>query len=123
MGTRFCGTELFTLFSTVTQLLKVKLRLLYGLPREQNFFSLAGVPVTQTTTANTEVCVRFSILNGKPCRIVVVSVFGAIAVCLFPLWPPEVRLGVYYLSVAAAGFVGLIFVLCISKLRGILMST
>ena len=43
----------------------------------------------------------------------VVSVFGAIAVCLFPLWPPEVRLGVYYLSVAAACFVGLIFVLCI----------
>ena len=42
-----------------------------------------------------------------------VSVFGAIAVCLFPLWPPEVRLGVYYLSVAAACFVGLIFALCI----------
>merc|ERR1739838_688143 len=32
--------------------------------------------------------------------------FGAIAVCLFPLWPPEVRKGVYYLSVAAAGFLG-----------------
>jgi len=67
---------------------------------------------THTTTTNTEVCV---IDNTKPCCIVVVSVFGAIAVCLFPLWPPEVRLGVYYLSVAAAGFVGLIFVLCISK--------
>jgi len=48
------------------------------------------------------------------CRVVF-SVFGAIAVCLFPLWPPEVRLGVYYLSVAAACFVGLIFVLCIGK--------
>jgi len=43
----------------------------------------------------------------------IVSVFGSIAVCLFPLWPPEVRLGVYYLSVAAACFVGLICVLCI----------
>jgi len=45
--------------------------------------------------------------------IITVSVLGAIAVCLFPLWPPEVRLGVYYLSVAAACFVGFIFALCI----------
>merc|ERR1711988_1123897 len=27
-----------------------------------------------------------------------------IAVCLFPLWPPWMRLGVHYLSIAAAGF-------------------
>jgi len=38
-------------------------------------------------------------------------------VCLFPLWPPEVRLGVYYLSVAAACFVALIFILCIGEFR------
>ena len=44
-----------------------------------------------------------------------ISVLGAIAVCLFPLWPPEVRLGVYYLSLAAAGFVGFILSLCVSK--------
>ena len=43
-------------------------------------------------------------------------VLGAIAVCLFPLWPPEVRLGVYYLSIAAACFVGVIIALCIGEL-------
>lgn len=43
-------------------------------------------------------------------------VLGAIAVCLFPLWPPEVRLGVYYLSLAAAGFVGVILALCVIRL-------
>ena len=53
-------------------------------------------------------------VSGVSVRVsIAISVFGAIAVCLFPLWPPEVRLGVYYLSVAAACFVGLIFILCI----------
>merc|ERR1712008_71603 len=41
--------------------------------------------------------------------------FGAIAVCLFPLWPPEVRRGVYYLSVAAAGFLGVILGLAVVR--------
>uniref|UniRef100_U5EZQ0 Translocation protein SEC62 n=1 Tax=Corethrella appendiculata TaxID=1370023 RepID=U5EZQ0_9DIPT len=31
-------------------------------------------------------------------------VIGAIVICLFPLWPPLLRKGVYYLSLAAAGF-------------------
>ena len=44
-----------------------------------------------------------------------ILVLGAIGVCLFPLWPPEVRLGVYYISLAAAAFVGFILVLTISK--------
>jgi len=43
-------------------------------------------------------------------------VLGAIAVCLFPLWPPEVRLGVYYLSLCAAGFVGVMLALCVIRL-------
>lgn len=42
-------------------------------------------------------------------------VLGAIAICLFPLWPPSVRKGVYYLSVAAAGF--LIFIIALAILR------
>nr|CAD7567431.1 unnamed protein product [Timema californicum] len=42
-------------------------------------------------------------------------VLGAIAVCLFPLWPPSVRKGVYYLSVLAAGF--LIFIIALAILR------
>ncbi|XP_049956567.1 translocation protein SEC62 isoform X1 [Schistocerca serialis cubense] len=42
-------------------------------------------------------------------------VLGAIAICLFPLWPPSVRKGVYYLSVAAAGF--LVFIIALAVLR------
>jgi len=42
-------------------------------------------------------------------------VLGIIAVCLFPLWPAEMRQGVYYLSVAAAGFLVFIIVLAIIK--------
>ncbi|ROT85529.1 Translocation protein SEC62 [Penaeus vannamei] len=40
---------------------------------------------------------------------------GAIAVCLFPLWPPGVRKCVYYLSVAAAGFLGVILALAVVR--------
>ncbi|XP_076057459.1 translocation protein 1 isoform X2 [Oratosquilla oratoria] len=43
--------------------------------------------------------------------------FGAIAICLFPLWPPTVRKGVYYLSVAAAMFLG--FILGLAVIRAI----
>lgn len=42
-------------------------------------------------------------------------VIGAIVVCLFPLWPPMIRKGVYYLSIAAAGF--LVFILGLAALR------
>ncbi|XP_066997638.1 translocation protein SEC62 [Anabrus simplex] len=42
-------------------------------------------------------------------------VLGAIAICLFPLWPPSVRKGVYYLSIAAAGF--LIFIIALALVR------
>lgn len=42
-------------------------------------------------------------------------VLAVVALCLFPLWPPVVRKGVYYLSVGAAGF--LIFILGLAVLR------
>ncbi|XP_013771860.1 translocation protein SEC62-like [Limulus polyphemus] len=42
-------------------------------------------------------------------------VLGAIALCLFPLWPRIVRHYVYYLSVAAAGF--LVFIIALAVLR------
>jgi len=42
-------------------------------------------------------------------------VIAVIAVCLFPLWPSSVRQGVYYLSLAAAGF--LVFILALAVLR------
>lgn len=47
----------------------------------------------------------------------VLVVAGAIVVCLFPLWPPALRKGVYYLSVAAAGF--LVFILGLAVIRAI----
>ncbi|XP_075236961.1 translocation protein 1 [Lycorma delicatula] len=43
-------------------------------------------------------------------------VLGAIAICMFPLWPPTVRMGVYYLSVATAGFLMLIIALAVIRL-------
>ncbi|KAJ6649757.1 Translocation protein SEC62 [Pseudolycoriella hygida] len=42
-------------------------------------------------------------------------VIGAIVICMFPLWPPTIRKGVYYLSIAAAGF--LVFILGLVVLR------
>ncbi|XP_018397885.1 PREDICTED: translocation protein SEC62 [Cyphomyrmex costatus] len=42
-------------------------------------------------------------------------VLGAIGVCLFPLWPLTIRHGVYYISVAAAGF--LVFILALVIIR------
>ena len=56
---------------------------------------------------------------GNICRYYYIAgtaiVLGIIAVCLFPLWPMEMRQGVYYLSVAAAGFLVFIIVLAIIK--------
>lgn len=45
-------------------------------------------------------------------------VIGAIVICLFPLWPPSLRKGVYYLSIAAAGF--LVFLLGLVVIRFLL---
>lgn len=43
-------------------------------------------------------------------------VLGSIGICMFPLWPPTVRKGVYYLSIAAAGFLVLIIALATLRL-------
>jgi len=40
---------------------------------------------------------------------------GAVAVCLFPLWPSSVRKGVYYLSMAAFAFIGIILGLAVFR--------
>lgn len=42
-------------------------------------------------------------------------VVGAIAVCLFPLWPEWMRIGAYYLSLAAAGLLGIILALSVFR--------
>ncbi|KAL5281791.1 SEC62 family protein [Megaselia abdita] len=44
-----------------------------------------------------------------------ILLLGAILICLFPLWPPFLRKGVYYLSVLAAGF--LVFILALVVIR------
>ena len=40
--------------------------------------------------------------------------------CLYPLWPSQLRGGVYYLSWGGLGFVGFVIVLAICKFKYIL---
>merc|ERR1711988_819806 len=47
-------------------------------------------------------------------------VLVTIAVCLFPLWPPWMRLGVHYLSIAAAGF--LVFIIALGIIKYIIFA-
>jgi len=42
-------------------------------------------------------------------------VIGCIGVCLFPLWPAEVRTGVYYLSLVLASLLGVLLSLAVIK--------
>ncbi|MED6266123.1 Translocation protein S62 [Characodon lateralis] len=44
-----------------------------------------------------------------------ILVIAVIAATLFPLWPAEMRVGVYYLSVAAGCFVASILLLAVGK--------
>jgi translocation protein SEC62 len=43
-------------------------------------------------------------------------VLVVLAGVMFPLWPMSLRIGVWYLSMAALGFVGLFFVIAIIRL-------
>ncbi|TRY67427.1 hypothetical protein TCAL_05358 [Tigriopus californicus] len=47
-------------------------------------------------------------------------VLGIIAVCLFPLWPPIMRKGVHYLSIAAASF--LVFIIALGVFKYIIFA-
>merc|ERR1739844_724856 len=47
-------------------------------------------------------------------------VLGIIAICLFPLWPPIIRKGVHYLSIAAAGF--LVFIIALGVVKYIIFA-
>ena len=42
-------------------------------------------------------------------------ILGAISICLFPLWPSQVREGVYYVSIVGASFLGAILSLAVIK--------
>jgi len=55
-------------------------------------------------------------VNAKNFIIGLLMVLGAIGLCMFPLWPDELRIGVYYLSLCAAGFVGFILSLVVIRL-------
>lgn len=57
-------------------------------------------------------------VSAKTFLVGVVIVLGAISLCMFPLWPDDVRVGVYYISLCAAGFVG--FILSLVVIRFIL---
>jgi translocation protein SEC62 len=48
-------------------------------------------------------------------------VLVTIAVCLFPLWPPWMRLGVHYLSIGAAGF--LVFIIALGLLKYVVFAS
>lgn len=49
-----------------------------------------------------------------------ILLLGAIGICMFPLWPPMLRKGVYYLSLVAAGF--LVFMLALTVVRLIIFT-
>lgn len=42
-------------------------------------------------------------------------ILGVIAVCLFPLWPPVIRIGVYYISIAGLIFLSSVLTLAILR--------
>jgi len=58
---------------------------------------------------------RYDPTSTKMFFLGLAMVIGSIGVCLFPLWPHEVRLGVYYLSIAAMFFVGFIILLVVVR--------
>ncbi|XP_033764055.1 translocation protein SEC62-like isoform X2 [Pecten maximus] len=52
---------------------------------------------------------------AKTFVIGLLMVVGAAALCVFPLWPDELRVGVYYCSLAGASFVGFILFLVLVR--------
>lgn len=54
-------------------------------------------------------------IPAKTFIIGLLMVVGVVAFCLFPLWPDEMRIGVYYLSLVGASFVGFVLFLVILK--------
>ena len=58
---------------------------------------------------------KYDPLTPKRIFLGVIVVLGIIGVTLFPLWPPQVRVGVYYLSVCGGIFVGSILGIAAGK--------
>lgn len=70
-------------------------------PLSRYFFSCLNVP------SSSHACVLSSFFSP--------TVIAVIAATLFPLWPAEMRVGVYYLSVGAGCFVASILLLAVGK--------
>lgn len=51
--------------------------------------------------------------------MLLLAVIAVIAATLFPLWPAEMRVGVYYLSVAVGCFVASILLLAVGEWENI----
>ena len=58
---------------------------------------------------------KYDPLTPKKIILGVIVMLGIIGVTLFPLWPPSVRVGVYYLSICGGIFVGLILFIAAGK--------
>lgn len=58
-----------------------------------------------------ECCQAHTVCVCSVCFLVI----AVIAATLFPLWPAEMRVGVYYLSVAAGCFVASILLLAVGE--------
>merc|ERR1712200_105487 len=54
-------------------------------------------------------------VSAKTFFVGIIIVLGAISLCMFPLWPDDVHVGVYYISLCAAGFVGFILSLVVIR--------
>ena len=89
-------------------------------PQQLLFMLMMVIMMIKREGSNVSHCVQVYVwiydpVNAKTFLIGLLMVLGAIGLCMFPLWPEEVRVGVYYLSLSAAGFVGFILSLVVSK--------
>lgn len=57
----------------------------------------------------------YSPIHPKTVLLGLVVLLGVVAATLFPLWPPVVRIGVYYLSLAGGVFIGSIFAIAFAR--------
>jgi len=58
---------------------------------------------------------KYDPVTPKKMFLGIIVMLGIIGVTLFPLWPPSVRIGVYYLSICGGIFVGSILVIAAGK--------
>lgn len=72
-----------------------------------------GLILGELSDSGTAECLVLLLLTQR--ASLPLSVIAVIAATLFPLWPAEMRVGVYYLSVAAGCFVASILLLAVGE--------